>query len=131
MADVCRVAQFLRVNPPFTLIEADRIAGKLVGDPSIHRAYSKLQAAQSLQNNKSSNDCFVATAIYGDPRHPDLVVLRGYRDEVLRSSLFGRAFIYCYYIVGPGLSLLVRKTRLRMLLLPPMSLLVRYLSSFR
>lgn len=131
VADVRIAAQSIGVKPPFTLIEADRIAGRLVGDPSIRRAYSKMLATKSYEKNQSNSDCFVATAIYGDPHHPDLDVLRSFRDEVLRSSLFGRAFIYCYYLIGPGLSFLIRKTRLSLVFLPPMSLLVRYLSSLR
>ena len=131
LADVRTAAKILGVNPPFTLIEADRIAGKLVGDPSIRRAYDKLEVTQSLSSSESSSDCFVATVVYGDPCHPDLVVLRSYRDQVLMSSLFGRAFVYCYYRIGPGLAFLIGKARLRLILLPFLSLFVRSLPSFK
>lgn len=63
-------------------------------------------------------DCFVATAVYGDPHHPDVVALRYYRDTHLTRSPFGRTAIRVYYIIGPHLAIpfksypvLVRWTR--------------------
>ena len=45
--------------------------------------------------------CFVATAVYNDPNHPDVGALRAYRDDKLRGSIYGRAFIRCYWTYGP------------------------------
>ena len=57
--------------------------------------------------SKSGATCFVATAAYGDWRHPDVEFLRWYRDHVLRKSRPGRAFARCYWIIGPHMAKLV------------------------
>ena len=49
----------------------------------------------------SGGGCFVATAAYGDRRHPDVVALRRFRDETLVKYRAGRAFIRTYWVVGP------------------------------
>ncbi len=62
-----------------------------------------------------SGKCFVATATYQDAMHPDVILLRDFRDRFLRKSGFGRMFIVFYYKVGPYFayfperSLLIRK----------------------
>lgn len=48
-----------------------------------------------------SSVCFVATVAYDDSDHPDVVRLRTFRDEILRTWAFGRWFIYMYYHLGP------------------------------
>lgn len=48
--------------------------------------------------------CFIATAVYADPDHPDVWLLRWFRDEVLRKSLLGRAFIVAYWHLGPRIA---------------------------
>lgn len=52
----------------------------------------------------SDATCFVATAAYGDPMHPDVVSLRAFRDNHLKRYLAGRAFIKIYWVVGPALA---------------------------
>ena len=52
----------------------------------------------------SSSKCFVATATYQNAMHPNVVLLRDYRDRFLRKSIFGRLFISAYYRIGPTLS---------------------------
>ncbi|WP_273447104.1 CFI-box-CTERM domain-containing protein [Neolewinella agarilytica] len=51
-----------------------------------------------------SKDCFVATAVYQNPDHPQVDALRRWRDGALRDSVAGRAFIRWYYRVGPHLA---------------------------
>lgn len=48
--------------------------------------------------------CFVATAAFGDPWHPDVVSMRAFRDIHLRRHRAGRAFIRFYWCVGPVLA---------------------------
>jgi hypothetical protein len=55
----------------------------------------------------SGGSCFVATAAYGSPSHPDVVDLRRLRDQVLTRHRAGRAFIRAYWIVGPRMAGLV------------------------
>ncbi|WP_207102769.1 CFI-box-CTERM domain-containing protein [Paracoccus shandongensis] len=48
--------------------------------------------------------CFVATAAYGDPLHPDVVALRAFRDNHLVRFRLGRRFIRFYWKIGPKLA---------------------------
>jgi hypothetical protein len=47
--------------------------------------------------------CFVATVAFG-PKAPELDVLRAFRDQRLRQTPAGRAFIRWYYREGPALA---------------------------
>jgi hypothetical protein len=53
--------------------------------------------------------CFVATAAYRDPDHPDVVFLRAFRDEWLVYRAWGRVFIKVYWQIGPILARPVRR----------------------
>lgn len=61
----------------------------------------------------ATSSCFVATAVYTDPHHPDVEALRGWRDRVLaRGGIAGSGmagFSALYRRVGPPLSALVRR----------------------
>lgn len=48
--------------------------------------------------------CFVATVAFEDAFHPSVCRLRRFRDEFLRTRLWGRAFIAIYYKCGPVLA---------------------------
>lgn len=78
-------------------------------------SYSKSRSSTSNYSNSSSRstgssssndteDCFVATAVYGDYDHPDVRQLRRFRDETLRHAAWGRTFIAWYERHGPGLA---------------------------
>lgn len=58
----------------------------------------------STGTSNTNSDCFVATAVYGDVDHPDVRRLRRFRDETLRHTAWGRAFIAWYYRYGPTLA---------------------------
>lgn len=47
--------------------------------------------------------CYVATCVYGDYNHSSVLVLRKYRDNKLRHTFFGRAFIKLYYKFSPSI----------------------------
>ncbi|MEP3670760.1 MAG: calcium-binding protein [Roseibium sp.] len=59
-------------------------------------------------DNANDQTCFVATASFGEARHPDVTWLRTYRDEVLVTHPLGRAFIRAYWRYGPSLARKVR-----------------------
>jgi DNA-directed RNA polymerase subunit RPC12/RpoP len=46
-------------------------------------------------------DCFIATATFGDPNHPDVLVLRRFRDDCLSQNWFGKLFVRLYYFLSP------------------------------
>jgi hypothetical protein len=47
--------------------------------------------------------CYIATMVYGDYDHPQVMILRQFRDEVLDKSAFGKWFIKTYYQFSPRL----------------------------
>ena len=52
--------------------------------------------------------CFVATAAWGSPLAPKVMILRSFRDRILLSTAFGRALVDTYYVEGPSLARLIR-----------------------
>ena len=68
--------------------------------------YEVVNAERNNDNNKS---CFVATAAYQNINHPNVDYLRWYRDSHLMPNKFGKMFITIYYIVGPLISIPVKK----------------------
>lgn len=177
---VLSAAKTIKAKPPFSLIEADRIAGLLLGDPSIRRAFMKTtsskrssvkvsseqssvpesqnvpfifpqshgkikardhspdtegltdsssQPSEVLANDASKGDCFVATAIYETEYHPELTILREYRDRVLLSTSLGRSFVSLYYKIGPAIARVITRARLSSMLRPIMSMVVTHLFS--
>lgn len=51
--------------------------------------------------SSSSDGCYIATMVYGDYDHPQVLVLRDFRDTVLRKYALGRTFIRFYYKYSP------------------------------
>jgi len=48
--------------------------------------------------------CYIATACYGSYDHPDVLVLRRFRDDMLWPTAFGRLFIKIYYAISPPMA---------------------------
>ncbi len=74
-----------------------------------------------LPDKKSG--CFIATAAYGSPSAPEVLVLRSLRDRYLLSSTAGRRFVAWYYRNGPVAAAFVNghpvlKPAIRIALLP-------------
>ena len=65
-------------------------------------SYSHSGFGKASYSSQSSSDCFIATAVYGDPLHPDVEFLRYFRDENLLRSRLGRAFVELYYRYAPS-----------------------------
>ncbi|APC95235.1 cold shock domain-containing protein [Francisella tularensis subsp. novicida] len=68
---------------------------------------------------KNFSACFIATSVYGDYEHPQVIVLRKFRDNYLLPNKIGKIFVKYYYKYSPRvaeylnkkkfLSLVVRK----------------------
>ncbi|MDO9526086.1 MAG: calcium-binding protein [Gemmobacter sp.] len=68
------------------------------------------EAAPEDEEDKSEDGtCFIATAAYNDPWHPDVKFLRAFRDQWLVHRAWGRVFISVYWRVGPRLAGHVRR----------------------
>ena len=52
-------------------------------------------------SSSSSGGCYIATMVYGSYDHPQVMVLRGFRDDVLQQNPLGRAFVKFYYKYSP------------------------------
>ena len=53
--------------------------------------------------SRSSGGCYIATMVYGDYDHPQVMVLRDFRDSVLMKHFLGRKFVKLYYAYSPRL----------------------------
>jgi tetratricopeptide (TPR) repeat protein len=82
-----------------------------------HKAYvDARQMKDEIENPPKKGMCFVATAAYGSPLAPEVVLLSRFRDDVLLNSTLGRVFVSWYYRVSPRLaSLIARVDCLRVL----------------
>jgi hypothetical protein len=54
-------------------------------------------------NSDSSDGCYIATCVYGSYDCPQVWTLRRFRDNTLKQSAAGRAFIHVYYAISPTL----------------------------
>lgn len=54
-------------------------------------------------SNNKSEGCYIATMAYGDYDHPQVVILRDFRDKVLLSTSLGMVFVRLYYWLSPKL----------------------------
>jgi hypothetical protein len=57
--------------------------------------------SSSGSSSSGSSGCYIATMVYGNYDHPQVMVLREFRDEVLSKSKFGKWFIKTYYHYSP------------------------------
>lgn len=64
------------------------------------------------EDEKNDLTCFVATAAYRDHMHPDVKLLRQFRDQWLMARTWGFLFIKLYWQFGPILAKPVLKSRL-------------------
>lgn len=74
---------------------------------------------------KKTEGCFIATACYGDYNAKEVVVLRHYRDNVLRQTKAGRLMVQLYYQLSPGLARFIQdkailKKTIRQYILQPL-----------
>ena len=72
---------------------------------------SSLSNTTKVKTTKKSGSCFVATAVYEDYDHPQVIRLRAFRDHFLSGCALGRTLIRIYYVVGPFLAILPTRSR--------------------
>jgi tetratricopeptide (TPR) repeat protein len=91
---------------------------------------SARQMKDEIENPPKKGMCFVATAAYGSPLAPEVILLCRFRDEILLKSRVGTGFVKLYYLVSPPLASFISKTGFlkattRQLLLKPVLWLLR------
>lgn len=64
---------------------------------------------EGIENKLKEMGCFIATAAYADPSHPDVEILRQFRDRYLMKSRLGRDFVRLYYRYSPPVAKFVAK----------------------
>lgn len=88
-----------------------RTIGQLTMDSECREYYQKnynalcniqSQLMPKPQPSSSSGGCYIATMAYGDYDHPQVMVLRNFRDTYLAKREWGQKFISYYYRHSPG-----------------------------
>lgn len=75
------------------------------------------------------SNCFIATAVYGDPCCPEVYALRKFRDESLLKHTAGKCFVAIYYKTSPPIARwLEHKPRLSSVIRASLSVIVKRLS---
>ncbi len=77
--------------------------GQLDMDSKTRNYYNGNNSTLGNINSKVNGGCYIATMVYGDYDHPQVMVLRGFRDNYLAERGWGREFIKQYYKYSPRL----------------------------
>jgi hypothetical protein len=123
---------FLKSSPP-EIITQEKLTEIIINAyeliSNIHSMDMLYETKQSFNKNKgilkslkneytgrsgivSDNGCYIATMAYGDYDHPQVMILRQFRDEVLDKSTFGKWFIRTYYHYSPKLVEILKNQRI-------------------
>lgn len=91
---------------------SSRNSGDYRPSPSSYSYQNKTSTSYSRNSNKKEG-CYIATMVYGNYDHPQVLVLRRFRDKQLLPTHFGKAIVKLYYWVSPGLvTILCRKKKI-------------------
>ena len=97
-----------RLNPSNQSIQAEKSI-KVTGDLIIRfKVHESIEAIIKLLGGSLNSDCYIATATIGDSNHPDLLILRKFRDTYLMQTTFGKLFVTAYYYISPSLANFIR-----------------------
>lgn len=99
--DVGDVTKVLRVTPKY---EATL---RQVRDKYVDERKSREPTYQPPEIKKKSR-CFIVTATMGDTNHPNVILLRTFRDQWLSNRVVGKLFINEYYKYSPRIAQLIR-----------------------
>ena len=60
------------------------------------------------RKKSNSSGCYIATMVYGDYEHPQVIVLRKFRNDVLLRYFIGKLFVKLYYFISPKIVLVIK-----------------------
>lgn len=84
---------------------------------SVVEEVKKVDSTYISASPQKSDGCYIATHIYGSYDNQSVVILRRYRDEILRVSYIGRLFICFYYLISPKLvSILYNSNKINLII---------------
>lgn len=107
---------------------ANEIDGVMEGERKRIEERKEIEA----QSESAAGGCFIATVVYENDNHLDLIVLRSFRDNFLRNYKFGRDFIKSYYSFGPKLAINISKSDVLKSLFKPLVIIgVKIIKAFR
>lgn len=92
----------------------------------------RIEERKEIEAQSAAGGCFIATVVYENDNHLDLIVLRSFRDNFLRNYKFGRDFIKSYYSFGPKLAMNISKSDVLKSLFKPLVIIgVKIIKAFR
>jgi TPR repeat protein len=83
-------------------------AGTVMATKALARIMGVQENEPESPKAPAAKACFIATAACGSPAHPDVEILRDYRDRVLVPHALGCAFIQVYQCVSPPIAAAIR-----------------------
>ena len=106
------------IRPAYFKVKEFDTLKKNYNNPSMIKFYLKQfendrdnQQRIKATESKKSEGCFVATMVYGSYDHPNVILLREFRDKKLSTNYLGKIFIKGYYRYSPKYVQFVRDKR--------------------
>jgi hypothetical protein len=101
------------------------------------RGYTKATGGGfgSGSSGGGSDWCFIATAVYENSNHPQVLTLRKFRDEVLETKFWSRKSIEFYYKISPPIAGILKNHRflsglIKVIFLNPLVQLIRKIMKY-
>ncbi len=93
-----QLAKFVQFTPIFPdIIKRAEAFARSAKNPSAIKQFLKMAARERPR-------CFIATAAFENPMDSHVLILRTFRDQVLKTHFLGRKFIHFYYRHSPALA---------------------------